>query len=217
MFQTTSGVHTLKPVFSLLTHRAKELKEKFTRQWERDVAVFMNDNNEDMCRKCGLGGLLLLCDFCPAAFHKVCLGLKDDPDEDAWRCPDCISGTKTVPVKRPPPKGKEPVTGVIDSTKRKEPAVIDLTADRNVKARRESLGVSAHIAPARDSRTLKGLTILVEQLAKGTSEGPVDAAAKPEQDEELRAFWARVNATRANAAAAVALAEQSVNGKGKYS
>eukprot|EP00959_Pyramimonas_sp_CCMP1952_P381300 7989663-Pyramimonas_sp.AAC.1 len=103
-------------------HRAQELKERFIRHWEK-VDEFMLDNNEDECRKCGLGGTLLLCDFCTAAFHKGCIGLEEDPIDDQWKCPDCETGTTTIP---PTPKRKA-------SEDAEEPA-----SDRNVRARSDS-------------------------------------------------------------------------------
>ncbi|XP_019456250.1 PREDICTED: uncharacterized protein LOC109357022 [Lupinus angustifolius] len=46
------------------------------------------DENENSCSVCQSGGDLILCDQCPSAFHKECLGLKDIPDGD-WFCPSC--------------------------------------------------------------------------------------------------------------------------------
>ena len=43
-------------------------------------------NEED-----GFGVTLLLCDFCPLAFHMTCLTpqLFDVPECDKWKCPLC--------------------------------------------------------------------------------------------------------------------------------
>ncbi|KAK8916809.1 Zinc finger CCCH domain-containing protein 19 [Platanthera zijinensis] len=44
--------------------------------------------NDDLCRICADGGDLLLCDLCPRAFHKECVGLSSIPIGD-WFCPYC--------------------------------------------------------------------------------------------------------------------------------
>lgn len=46
--------------------------------------------NEELCRACRDGGLLLCCDACPASYHAVCLNppLAGDPPEE-WYCPRC--------------------------------------------------------------------------------------------------------------------------------
>ncbi|KAM3739421.1 hypothetical protein ACB098_08G023000 [Castanea mollissima] len=47
--------------------------------------------NDYICTVCHYGGELILCDQCPSAFHKICIGLKDVPDGD-WFCPSCCCG-----------------------------------------------------------------------------------------------------------------------------
>ncbi|XP_040364398.1 uncharacterized protein LOC112173256 isoform X2 [Rosa chinensis] len=47
--------------------------------------------NDSFCTVCCDGGHLVLCDLCPSAFHKSCIGLKDVPDGD-WFCPACCCG-----------------------------------------------------------------------------------------------------------------------------
>ena len=52
-----------------------------------------DDGNLDVCSICGLGGLLICCDGCPAAVHTACLTDGTAPDEDdedaAWFCAAC--------------------------------------------------------------------------------------------------------------------------------
>ncbi|KAG0474619.1 hypothetical protein HPP92_014305 [Vanilla planifolia] len=44
--------------------------------------------NDDLCGICADGGDLLLCDLCPRAFHKECVGLSSVPNGD-WFCQYC--------------------------------------------------------------------------------------------------------------------------------
>ncbi|XP_073102558.1 uncharacterized protein [Elaeis guineensis] len=44
--------------------------------------------NDDLCSICADGGNLLLCDLCPRAFHKECVGLLSIPRGD-WHCRYC--------------------------------------------------------------------------------------------------------------------------------
>ncbi|ETV98551.1 hypothetical protein, variant [Aphanomyces invadans] len=47
----------------------------------------------DVCTLCGEGGVLLLCDgACHRSFHLDCVGLKDEPSDAKWHCPDCTAG-----------------------------------------------------------------------------------------------------------------------------
>ncbi|XP_008779219.1 uncharacterized protein LOC103698933 isoform X1 [Phoenix dactylifera] len=46
--------------------------------------------NDDLCGICADGGNLLLCDLCPRAFHKECVGLLSVPKGD-WYCQYCQS------------------------------------------------------------------------------------------------------------------------------
>ncbi|KAK4834670.1 hypothetical protein QYF36_026574 [Acer negundo] len=49
------------------------------------------DESCDVCTVCYTGGELILCDRCPAAFHKGCLGFEIIPVGD-WFCPTCCCG-----------------------------------------------------------------------------------------------------------------------------
>ena len=57
------------------------------------AVVYEGDGNTDMCVLCGLGGSLLCCDGCPAAYHMRCIGetAKSIP-EGEWLCPECSVG-----------------------------------------------------------------------------------------------------------------------------
>jgi hypothetical protein len=47
----------------------------------------------DICTLCGDGGLILLCDGpCHRSFHMECVGLKIEPSDAKWLCPDCTAG-----------------------------------------------------------------------------------------------------------------------------
>jgi PHD-finger len=52
-----------------------------------------DDGNLDACCLCGLGGNLLCCDGCPAAYHMRCIGegAKSIPDGE-WLCTECSLG-----------------------------------------------------------------------------------------------------------------------------
>ena len=63
------------------------------------AAEFEDDGNTDMCVLCGLGGSLLCCDGCPAAYHMRCIGetAKSIPPGE-WLCPECsVGGRGFVP------------------------------------------------------------------------------------------------------------------------
>ena len=63
-------------------------------------------NHDHFCKECGEGGDLLLCDFCPKAYHMHCLNppLKAVPEDD-WKCPRChVSDARALsPLKFPIP------------------------------------------------------------------------------------------------------------------
>ena len=67
---------------------------------QAEPVVFEGDGNTDLCVLCGVGGSLLCCDGCPAAYHMRCIGetAKSIP-EGEWLCPECaVGGRGTVPV-----------------------------------------------------------------------------------------------------------------------
>lgn len=60
------------------------------------TALFKDDvinGSDDLCTLCGDGGLILLCDGpCHRSFHLECVGMKDEPNDERWLCPDCAEG-----------------------------------------------------------------------------------------------------------------------------
>ncbi|RLN56226.1 hypothetical protein BBJ28_00014137 [Nothophytophthora sp. Chile5] len=51
------------------------------------------NDSDDLCTLCGDGGLILLCDGpCHRSFHLECIGMKDEPNDEEWLCPDCAAG-----------------------------------------------------------------------------------------------------------------------------
>jgi len=51
------------------------------------------NDSDDLCTLCGDGGLILLCDGpCHRSFHLECVGMKDEPNDEQWLCPDCAEG-----------------------------------------------------------------------------------------------------------------------------
>ena len=47
------------------------------------------DQHDDVCDRCGIGGMLLCCDTCTLAYHTKCVGLSKLPEGD-WSCPTCV-------------------------------------------------------------------------------------------------------------------------------
>ena len=64
-----------------------------------DADSVADDHNDDICDICEDGGLLIVCDRCPRAYHRECIGADDDEnsdDDDDWDCtvrktPVCLS------------------------------------------------------------------------------------------------------------------------------
>lgn len=52
------------------------------------VAMLIEDENDEYCHACGLGGDLVCCESCPATFHAACMGMERLPEGD-WHCPSC--------------------------------------------------------------------------------------------------------------------------------
>ena len=65
--------------------------------------------HRDNCYECRAGGELILCDYCPRAYHKVCLEppLEEVPED--WQCPHCDKNgrpDKDAAAKQSAPKKK---------------------------------------------------------------------------------------------------------------
>ncbi|MCL7040543.1 hypothetical protein MKW94_023990 [Papaver nudicaule] len=69
----------------------KQLQEKSLMKYAKKRDMVHRKKNDYICTICHYGGLLLLCDQCPASFHLKCLGLVDFPD-GKWSCPSCGCG-----------------------------------------------------------------------------------------------------------------------------
>ena len=51
------------------------------------------DANADACVLCGIGGSLVCCDACPAAYHVRCVGESSRAiGSSEWFCPECRVG-----------------------------------------------------------------------------------------------------------------------------
>lgn len=59
----------------------------------------LEDLSEDLCRLCGDGGHLLLCESCPAAFHLECMGM--DKVRRVWRWPHGLLFESTAAIAHP--------------------------------------------------------------------------------------------------------------------
>ncbi|CAG2108130.1 unnamed protein product, partial [Medioppia subpectinata] len=66
--------------------------------------------HKEHCAECKQGGELVLCDYCPRAYHKVCVdGLTEVPDD--WTCPHCEKNGKP---EKPAPKAAKRKTSVTE-------------------------------------------------------------------------------------------------------
>lgn len=57
-------------------------------QPEEPAFELLEDENDDLCHICGLGGDLVCCESCPAVYHATCIGLPEAPAGDFF-CPNC--------------------------------------------------------------------------------------------------------------------------------
>jgi hypothetical protein len=57
------------------------------------LAQELTDANADVCVLCGIGGNLICCDACPAAYHVRCVGESYRAmGSSEWFCPECRVG-----------------------------------------------------------------------------------------------------------------------------
>ncbi|KAL4428317.1 hypothetical protein ABPG75_002406 [Micractinium tetrahymenae] len=61
---------------------------KEAREPEEPAVQLLEDENDDLCHVCALGGDLVCCEACPAVLHAACLGLPAPPAGDFF-CPLC--------------------------------------------------------------------------------------------------------------------------------
>ncbi|KAH0469327.1 hypothetical protein IEQ34_002559 [Dendrobium chrysotoxum] len=100
-FGAHAGSRTSRPSTSIILQDGRSLLDcqkqilsalksnKF--QHSRLRRDFSNHEADDICTVCRDGGLIMLCDLCPSAFHPTCIGLEDVP-EGKWFCPSCRCG-----------------------------------------------------------------------------------------------------------------------------
>lgn len=72
----------------------------------------LDDENDEFCLICSLGGDLICCETCPATFHTECIGLAEIPGDD-WFCPACsccAPSTLKGAIKTPKTKSSPPVS-----------------------------------------------------------------------------------------------------------
>lgn len=74
--------------------------------------------HKDVCNSCRQSGELILCDYCPRAYHKVCLdddlGANDELPDD-WCCPHCQTHGKPTPKEL-----KQQVAAIVAKKKKKQ-------------------------------------------------------------------------------------------------
>lgn len=96
--ETPSGpTRRSERIFVSATKKEREPEEPLDK--EEDELKDFKIIHKDYCQSCRQGGELILCDYCPRAYHKVCLDNADDEnfDEelpDDWCCPHCEKNGK---------------------------------------------------------------------------------------------------------------------------
>lgn len=72
----------------------KLLKDTEKGEWSKEVqraaTALGGDGNSNDCMICGMDGVLICCDACPAAYHSRCVGAtKGKLGSGDWYCPEC--------------------------------------------------------------------------------------------------------------------------------
>jgi hypothetical protein len=72
----------------------KLLKDTEKGEWSKEVqraaTALGGDGNSNDCMICGMDGVLICCDACPAAYHSRCVGVtKAKLGSGDWFCPEC--------------------------------------------------------------------------------------------------------------------------------
>ena len=82
-----AGKGGVSGAFPIMTDKEREKANAKALKMQR------TDANTEKCVLCGLGGVLMCCDDCPAAYHMRCAGESDRVlDGKKWSCPECIAG-----------------------------------------------------------------------------------------------------------------------------
>ncbi|KAG9440593.1 hypothetical protein H6P81_020758 [Aristolochia fimbriata] len=100
-FEAHAGSSYHRPAANIYLTDGRSLQECQNEVWDapkckrykRDTSERTNTENlllgeDDICSICRHDGNLLLCDGCPSAFHKACVGLEDLPSGE-WFCASC--------------------------------------------------------------------------------------------------------------------------------
>jgi hypothetical protein len=65
-------------------------KGEWSKEVQRAATALGGDGNSNDCMICGMDGVLLCCDACPAAYHSRCVGItKSKLSTGDWFCPEC--------------------------------------------------------------------------------------------------------------------------------
>lgn len=65
-------------------------KGEWSKEVQRAATALGGDGNSNDCMLCGMDGMLLCCDACPAAYHSRCVGMyKSSLRPGDWFCPEC--------------------------------------------------------------------------------------------------------------------------------
>ena len=130
--------------------KEKKKKRKTTKQ-AKPIQVAVEDENDDECGMCGVGGDLVCCEGCPKAFHPKCVDLdpKNLPEGD-WYCRECVA--KTGKVEPAEPQEEETETEEEDAVVVDEvvvearsarteatPSSYELERQRRIQANREKM------------------------------------------------------------------------------
>ena len=108
--------------------KEKKKKRKTTKQ-AKPIQVAVEDENDDECGMCGVGGDLVCCEGCPKAFHPKCVDLdpKNLPEGD-WYCRECVAKTgKAEPAE---PQEEETETEEEDAAVVDEEVVVEARSAR---------------------------------------------------------------------------------------
>lgn len=65
-------------------------KGEWSKEVQRAATALGGDGNSNDCMICGMDGVLICCDACPAAYHSRCVGAtKGKLGQGDWFCPEC--------------------------------------------------------------------------------------------------------------------------------
>ena len=85
-----TGIGGKEGQFAMMT--PEEMEEAMAKAKEDGHQDFFSES----CVLCGLGGVLMCCDTCPAAYHTRCAGEEYGDNmmnkSTKWRCPECLAG-----------------------------------------------------------------------------------------------------------------------------